>query len=29
MEGGLRRIGIWLRVSTDDQAQGESPEHHK
>jgi len=22
------RIGIWLRVSTDEQAQGSSPEHH-
>src|SRR5579872_1318983 len=21
-------IGIWIRVSTEDQAQGESPEHH-
>src|SRR5262245_42356006 len=21
-------VGIWLRVSTDDQARGESPEHH-
>lgn len=22
-------IGIWIRVSTEDQAQGESPEHHE
>ena len=22
-------VGIWLRVSTEDQAQGESPEHHE
>jgi site-specific DNA recombinase len=22
-------VGIWIRVSTDDQAQGESPEHHE
>ena len=21
-------VGIWIRVSTEDQAQGESPEHH-
>jgi site-specific DNA recombinase len=23
-----KAVGIWIRVSTDDQAQGESPEHH-
>jgi site-specific DNA recombinase len=23
-----KRVGIWIRVSTEDQAQGESPEHH-
>src|SRR5687768_5238503 len=23
-----RRVGIWIRVSTDEQAKGESPEHH-
>ena len=23
-----KNIGIWIRVSTEDQAQGESPEHH-
>ena len=22
-------VGIWIRVSTEDQAQGESPEHHR
>lgn len=24
-----RRIGIWLRVSTDEQVEGESPRHHE
>lgn len=24
-----RRVGIWIRVSTEDQARGESPEHHE
>src|SRR6185295_7362388 len=24
-----KRIGIWIRVSTEDQAQGDSPEHHE
>ncbi len=24
-----KEIGIWIRVSTEDQAQGESPEHHE
>jgi len=24
-----RSIGIWIRVSTDDQAQGDSPKHHE
>lgn len=24
-----RRVGIWIRVSTEDQARGESPEHHQ
>src|ERR1700722_12950827 len=23
-----KNIGIWIRVSTEDQAQGDSPEHH-
>ena len=26
---GKRRVGIWIRVSTEDQAKGESPEHHE
>lgn len=26
---GHKRVGIWIRVSTEDQAQGESPEHHE
>lgn len=24
-----RHVGIWIRVSTEDQAQGDSPEHHE
>lgn len=24
----IKPVGIWIRVSTDDQARGESPEHH-
>jgi site-specific DNA recombinase len=24
-----KSVGIWIRVSTDDQAQGDSPEHHE
>lgn len=24
-----RKVGIWIRVSTEDQAKGESPEHHR
>ncbi len=24
-----RRVGVWIRVSTEDQAQGESPAHHE
>lgn len=24
-----KRVAIWIRVSTEDQAQGDSPEHHK
>src|ERR1700694_3586417 len=24
-----KRVGIWIRVSTEDQARGESPEHHE
>ena len=23
-----KNVGIWIRVSTDEQAQGDSPEHH-
>jgi site-specific DNA recombinase len=22
-------VGIWIRVSTEDQARGDSPEHHE
>lgn len=25
----FRRVGIWIRVSSEDQAQGDSPEHHE
>jgi site-specific DNA recombinase len=28
-ETGSKNVGIWIRVSTEDQAQGESPEHHE
>lgn len=28
-EQGVRQVGIWIRVSTEDQARGESPEHHE
>src|SRR5579859_4134564 len=24
----IKSVGIWIRVSTEDQAKGESPEHH-
>src|SRR5262249_24793952 len=24
-----RHVGIWIRVSTDEQAQGDSPKHHE
>jgi len=24
-----KNVGIWIRVSTDDQAKGDSPEHHE
>jgi len=24
-----KKVGVWIRVSTEDQAQGESPEHHR
>jgi site-specific DNA recombinase len=26
---GTKQIGIWIRVSTEDQARGDSPEHHE
>jgi site-specific DNA recombinase len=26
---GTKQVGIWIRVSTEDQAKGESPEHHE
>ncbi|MDD5430678.1 MAG: recombinase family protein [Candidatus Pacebacteria bacterium] len=26
---GRKDVGIWIRVSTEDQARGESPEHHE
>jgi site-specific DNA recombinase len=28
-EAATRSVGIWIRVSTEDQARGESPEHHE
>src|SRR6185436_21132989 len=28
-EEPAKRVGIWVRVSTEDQANGESPEHHE
>lgn len=28
-ENPARKVGIWIRVSTEDQARGESPEHHE
>src|SRR5690349_8292712 len=27
--GNPKSVGIWIRVSTEDQAKGESPEHHE
>ena len=24
-----KRVGVWIRVSTEDQVRGESPEHHE
>jgi site-specific DNA recombinase len=27
--GAVKSVGIWIRVSTEDQAQGDSPEHHE
>src|SRR5881396_3719378 len=26
---GTKHVGIWIRVSTEDQAKGDSPEHHE
>src|SRR5260221_9770957 len=26
---GHKSVGIWIRVSTEDQVRGESPEHHE
>ena len=28
-EAHEKRVGIWIRVSTEDQAKGESPQHHE
>src|SRR2546423_7686100 len=28
-KGRAKAVGIWIRVSTEDQAKGESPEHHE
>ena len=28
-DGAGKSVGIWIRVSTEDQAKGESPEHHE
>ena len=28
-ENSAKSVGIWIRVSTEDQAKGESPEHHE
>jgi site-specific DNA recombinase len=28
-DNGTKRVGIWIRVSTEDQARGESPQHHE
>ncbi len=24
-----KQVAVWIRVSTEDQAKGESPEHHE
>lgn len=29
LNGESKNVGIWIRVSTEDQAQGDSPEHHE
>ena len=28
-QSAQKSVGIWIRVSTEDQARGESPEHHE
>ena len=28
-EDGSKRVGIWIRVSTEEQADGDSPDHHR
>jgi site-specific DNA recombinase len=28
-EGPAKQVGLWIRVSTEDQVKGESPEHHE
>jgi site-specific DNA recombinase len=29
LDGQTKSVGIWIRVSTEDQVRGESPEHHE
>ncbi|HZQ45910.1 MAG TPA: recombinase family protein [Verrucomicrobiae bacterium] len=29
LKTGAKNVGIWIRVSTQDQAEGDSPEHHE
>src|SRR4051794_38217974 len=29
MKSDQKIVGIWIRVSTEDQAKGDSPEHHE
>ncbi|MDB6124318.1 MAG: Site-specific recombinase [Pedosphaera sp.] len=29
LKGDSKNVGIWIRVSTQDQAEGDSPEHHE
>jgi site-specific DNA recombinase len=29
LKSGAKNVGIWIRVSTQDQAEGDSPEHHE
>src|ERR1043165_2405301 len=28
-DSGMKHVGIWIRVSTEDQAEGDSPMHHE